>query len=130
MKKSVLTVLLSLLLSVTAQAQFMDYLTFAALSLTSSTQQVSPGPGSLLGWDCYNPNAAIAYVQIFDATTGVVLGTTVPNRVIPLNHNTTTGLQAPSPPFGVANGIQAAATTTQSGSTAPVSPVACEFYYR
>lgn len=130
MNKFVLTVLLSLLLSVTAQAQFMDYLTFATFNLTNGTQQVSSGSGPWLGYNCYNPNAAIVYVQIFDATTGVVLGTTVPNRFIPLAPNSPTGLQSPSPTFGAVNGIQAAATTTQNGSTAPVSPVACEFYFR
>lgn len=133
MRKFVALLFAASLLSVTAvQAQFLDWFVLPILSLTNSVQTVKSIAGPWLGYNCYNPNAAQAWVQIFDAATSgaVTLGTTPPNRTIPLAPSTTTGQQVPSPPYSVLNGMQVAATTTQNGSTAPSAPVSCEFYYR
>ena len=124
-------VLLILVLSVSsAFAQSADWLAYTNSALTNSVQTVKGSPGPWLAYNCYNSNATQAWFQIFDAISGVVLGTTVPKRSVPLAGLSLTGLQLPSPPFSGAVGLQVAATSTATGGSAPASPVYCEFYYR
>lgn len=113
-----------------AQAQFMDYFTYVTTTLSNTIQTAFASSGPVLGYNCFNSNVYTVYVQLFDATSGVVVGTTVPVRTIPVAAGSPTGLQAPSPPFAVNNGLQVAATTASGGSTAPASAISCEFYYR
>lgn len=125
-----LLALLGVLYSFTAGAQSTDWFTYQNSALTNGVVTVKGSPGPLLGYICYNPNAVAAYVQIFDSTTGVVLGTTVAKRVLQVPGLTSTGLQTPNPPFSGAVGLQVAATSTSSGGAAPSSAISCEFYYR
>lgn len=86
-------------------------------------------PLTVDGWDIMNTTAAIAYIQVFDATAANVnLGTTVADYIIPIpaNGRATAMLEAGSndmaPVAGSqrithAKGCTIAATTTRTGNT-------------
>lgn len=78
---------------------------------------------------CSNPNAATAFVQLFDTTGVVTLGTTVPVASIPVP----VGVGPPSmPPLGLnfLAGLKIAATTTVNGAVAPADPLDCTLAIR
>ena len=91
----------------------------------------SNGPGSGYGanmvmLECYNPNAAVTYVQIHDSqVAGVTLGTSVPRFSIGLPPNFRGGFSLGRPSVRFNLGITLAATTTAVGLTAPAAPVVC-----
>jgi len=90
-------------------------------SLTS-TATVSSAAGKFGGYMFINLNSAPAYIQVFDTTGAVTLGTTTPTFVIPLPANGTpaNGLGANleiTVGIGITNGIKVAATTTATGAT-------------
>lgn len=92
-------------------------------SLSNTVTAIKGSAGQVYGYDLHNPNAAISYVQFFNAATGsVTLGTTSPFMSIGIPANSRAALEFP---HGVAFGtaISVAATTTRTGSTAPSSPV-------
>jgi hypothetical protein len=82
----------------------------------STTATVSGAAGKFGGYMFFNPNNTVAYIQVFDMTGAVTLGTTSPTFVIPLpaggaaNVEFTIGI-------GLTNGIKIAATTTATGAT-------------
>jgi hypothetical protein len=86
----------------------------------------------LIYYSCYNPNGSDVFIQLFDKANpaAVTLGTTVANRVLTAPALSDTGPQQLVPSFAARNGLQIAATTTSNGSTAPSSPIDCEFGYR
>lgn len=105
----------------------------AAVELSTTVTSIRAVAGTLLTVECNNPNVLVTYVQMFDLATTVTLGTTVATRVVTLAPSTGTGIFAPVPPglsMPLANGLQVAATTTASGSTAPVYGVHCTFVVR
>jgi hypothetical protein len=81
---------------------------------------------------CYNPAAAVTYIQIFDAATAgaVTLGTTTPVVTfgVPTVASTT---MSTGGDLGIKffNGIQIAATTTPTGNTAPATAAVCNVLY-
>lgn len=93
-----------------------------ANALTTTVVTVKAVPGVLVWVACANPNAAIEYVQVFDTTSAVTLGTTAPKFSLAIGASTTV-LQ----PLDVAmyTGMKIAATTTPTGSTAPGTALAC-----
>lgn len=93
--------------------------------------------GTMGGYQIGNPNSTVTYIQVFDlATTGAVtLGTTTPTYVfsIPGNGTATVGGGGNvefSKGINHANGIQVAATTTPTGSTAPTNSLCALFLYK
>jgi hypothetical protein len=106
-----------------------------ANGLTNSVVSVKTSAGELGGYHCLNQSGAVAYVQVFDAASsgGVTLGSTAPTLSFGLP-------AAASLPGGgnlewsngihFASGIQVAATTTATGSTAPSTAVDCNFLYK
>jgi len=99
-------------------------LTNTASAVVSSTAAV------LNDYYVYNPNASVAYVQIYDVATagGVTVGTTTPKWSIGIP--ATSGANITNLNLTFANGIQVAATTTATGSTAPGTALDCNFGYR
>jgi hypothetical protein len=98
--------------------------------LSNTNSQIKSGQGTLGGWYVYNPNASVAYLQIFDTATGsITVGTTAPKLSIGIptasaaNLELTCGIQ-----FGTA--ICVAATTTATGGTAPSSALDCSFWFK
>lgn len=77
---------------------------------------------SLFAFTIYNASNAVAYVQCFDQATptDVSLGTTAPTWVIPVPTVASVSLALPQAVV-FAKGLQVAATTTATGSSAPSS---------
>ena len=115
-----------------ADAQQYDDLTSLQPSLTNSIATIKGSKAPLIYYSCYNPNGSDVFVQVFDKanSAAVTLGMTVANRVLTAPALSDTGPQQLMPPFAAKNGLQIAATTTSNGSTAPSSPINCEFAYR
>lgn len=97
---------------------------------TTTVRTVKGTGGVLGGWMVYNPNASVAYVQLFDvaSATTVTLGTTVPDAflVIPAA-SAANVLDALG--IGFTNGIKLAVTTTATGSTAPGAGLDLSVFY-
>lgn len=100
----------------------------AALSNTNS--QVKSGAGVLGGWHIYNPDAAVAYVQIFDTATGsITVGTTVPKLSIGVPPEDSIDMDSE---HGIIfnTAICVAATSDALGASAPGTPLDCNFWYK
>ena len=97
--------------------------------LTTVVQTVKSLPGTLGGWYIYNPNAAVTYVQIFDISGTVTLGTSVPKLSIGVPPGSAANVEISE---GVAffTAIKIAATTTAKGNSAPVSGVDVNLFFR
>lgn len=88
----------------------------------TTTATVSSAAGRFGGGMFINLNSAPAYIQVFDTTAAVTLGTTVPTFVIPVPANATAANGAAfvmdlSVGIAITNGIKVAATTTATGAT-------------
>ncbi len=99
--------------------------------LTNSTVAPAPGAHTLYGVSFVNPSStAAAYVQIFDATSGVTLGTTAPKLSfwVPMGG----AWEEKFGPVGLAfsSGITVAATATATGGGAPTAAVQAALYYQ
>lgn len=88
------------------------------------TTTVAPtaAAGKFGGYMLINLNSTPAYLQVFDTTGAVTLGSTAPTFVIPIPANATAanGLAANvelANGIVIANGIKCAATTTSNGAT-------------
>lgn len=84
-------------------------------SLTT-TATVSGASGKFGGYMFFNPNNTVAYIQVFDMTGAVTLGTTSPTFVIPIPAGAAANVEF-TIGIGLTNGIKVAATTTATGST-------------
>lgn len=97
--------------------------------LVATVATVKGSAGQLGGYIVYNPNATVAYIQVFDVAGAVTLGTTRPNLVIPVPPTSGANIE-----FGkgiaFANAIKIAATTTDSGSTAPGTGLTVTVVYK
>lgn len=91
-----------------------------ALSTTVLPVKMNAGAG-IVALTVYNPSNAVAYLQIFDAEipNDVTLGTTLPTWVIPVKTIDSVTLSMDPKSAWFRNGIQVAATTTATGSSAP-----------
>jgi hypothetical protein len=84
-------------------------------SLTT-TATASAAAGKFGGYMFNNPNTGTAYIQIFDTTGAVTLGTTTPTFVVPIPAGASANIEFTNG-IAITNGIKAAATTTATGST-------------
>jgi hypothetical protein len=88
----------------------------------TTTATVTSAAGTYVGGSYINLNSAPAYLQVFDTTGAVTLGTTVPTFVQPIPANATAAngaafvFDVPGG-IGITNGIKVAATTTATGAT-------------
>lgn len=83
-------------------------------ALLTGLQTVSTTPGFIQGMVVYNPNASVAYLEVFDTTAAVTLGTTKPNFILPIAATSTFILPTDLALF---NGAQIAAVTAANGAT-------------
>jgi hypothetical protein len=97
--------------------------------LSTTVQTVDSSAGSLGYYYCYNPNTTVAYIQIFDTSGTVTLGTTTPKLSIGIPGTAGGNLEWANG-VSFANAIKVAATTTATGSTAPSTAIDCNFGYR
>lgn len=92
-------------------------------ALLAVAQTVRTGGGVLQWAACYNPNAAVAYVQVFDSAAPTV-GTTAAALALPVPATSNIVFPVASQYF---NGVTVAATTTPGGSTALGTALVCNF---
>ena len=99
-------------------------------NLTNTVVAVKATGGVVAMVHCYNPNAAEAVVQLFNAPPGAVtLGTTVPYAIVPIAATSTGGWALSPLPVGFGVAISVAATTTASGGVALGTALDCNVYY-
>lgn len=100
-------------------------------SITNTVANVRLGQTQLFGWIINNVNASDVYLQFFNlAVADVTLGTTPPTHVLKFPANTATVyfFENVGVYFSVAMTI--AATTTETGSTAPGSALSVDLFYQ
>jgi hypothetical protein len=103
--------------------------TFLANGLSTTVQTVKGSAGELGTWYCYNPSGVVTYLQIFDTSGTVTLGSTAPvqSKGVPAFQAATieysNGLH-----FG--NAIKIAATTSATGSGAPATAMDCDLGFK
>lgn len=104
-----------------------------ATALASTVSDVKATGSAQIGRvNCYNPNATVAYVQLFNAPhASVTLGTTAPSDVIPLQATAQGGFSI----GGIGEtlggtGLSWAATTTPTGSTGVGTGLVCSISYK
>jgi hypothetical protein len=125
-KLSIIVAAAVALLATAAVAQVTGSAQVLLSTLSNTAQVVKAAAGKLQWLSCGNPNASIAYVQIFDAAsaTSVTVGTTSPKSVFTIAASSSTHIR---PEASFLNGIKAAATTGPTNGTAPGSAVVCSF---
>lgn len=106
---------------------FVDAVTTAAT--------VSGSAGKLSGFSVMNTNTTTAWMQVFDTTGAVTLGTTVPTASFPIPANSTAANGAGSNfvstvGMAIANGIKVAFTTTPKGATTVSTGVSGTILYK
>lgn len=99
-----------------------------ANALSTTVITVNSSAAVLTSYYCYNPNSSAAYVQIFDISGTVTLGTSTPKWSIAIP--ATSGANLAGLSLNFANAIKVAATTTATGSSAPSTALDCNFGYR
>jgi hypothetical protein len=85
------------------------------VSLTTAAT-VSSAAGKFGGYMFNNPNNGTAYIQVFDTTSAITLGTTTPTFVVPIPAGASANVEFAGG-IAMASGIKLAATTTATGST-------------
>ena len=91
--------------------------------------QIKSGSVFLFGWHIQNLDAAVTYLQFFDApASSVTVGTTTPTFVIAVPAS---GLHDAddSVPIGLKSGLTIAATTTATGAVAPTNGLNVNLFY-
>lgn len=97
----------------------------AALSNTSAT--VKSVPGIVGGWFIDNPNSSMTYVQFYDTTSAVTVGTTLPDFFLGIPANGAANVHLP---IKFTKGIKIAATTTRTGASAPASSLGVSLFVK
>ena len=101
-------------------------------SIGATLTLVTPGPTRFGGYFFGNTaNAAVSYVQIFDAptTSAVTLGTTAPKLSFAIPANGSANLHLGTDGIRFLTGVVIAVTTTRAGSTGPASTVDYNVWY-
>jgi hypothetical protein len=103
---------------------------FLASALGTTVKAVKASAGQLGMLQCYNPNSAQVYVQVFNLASGsVTLGTTTPALFVAIAPLSTGGYALSNPGINFSTAISIAATTTPTGSTAPTTAPDCDGVY-
>lgn len=123
-------------LSPTASGGWSGYALGGSNAALTTTQTVSAAAGKFGGYmTIINLNSTPAYIQVFDTTGAVTLGSTAPTYIItiPANATATNGLAANmelSNGLVIANGIKIAATTTSNGASTVATGVTGTILYK
>lgn len=96
---------------------------------------ISSAAGKFAGCALINTDSAPVYLQVFDTTGTVTLGSTTPTFVIPYLSNSTAANGAADRLWNdvgatIANGLKCAATTTQSNSTTSTNGLTGTIWYK
>lgn len=98
---------------------------FLANALSTTVVTVKGSAGTLGSYYCTNPSVADTFIQIFDISGTVTLGTSTPKWSIRIPTLGAANLSMMGLTF--ANAIKVAATTTATGSSAPATAADCNF---
>jgi hypothetical protein len=99
-------------------------------SLSTTVTGIKSSAGQIGYIQCWNPNASVSYIQLFDALSGsVTLGSTVPKLSIGVPPTNSTGFVLPLVGVQFASAISTAVTTTATGNAAPSTAVDCNAAY-
>lgn len=99
-------------------------------ALSNTKQEVRQGNTMIHGWNIQNPNAAASYVQFFNKlAANVTVGSTVNDYSLLIAANSSVYTDR-NRPLNFGTGFTVAATTTEAGSTAPVSALVVNIDYR
>lgn len=104
----------------------------AALTNTATGLSIQTQAINLMRIECWNPNTTPVFLQLFDAATGITVGTTVPTKSIecPAGNGTSDGIYDHEyNGIKFAAGLRVVATTTRTGSTAPTTAVPASIGY-
>ena len=98
-----------------------------------TTVTVQGNPGKFGGTALINTDSAPVFLQCFDTTGAVVLGTTAPTFVIPFPNNSTAANGIAdrveiSQGIKLLSGLKVAATTTSNGSTTSTNGLSGTIY--
>ncbi len=103
---------------------------FRNAAVLATPLAVKTSAGRIYGYHLHNPNTAVSYVHLYNATTAnVTVGTTTPavSLGIPANASLDLSSAVALLPFGTA--ISVAATTTVGGATAPATGIVANIYF-
>lgn len=101
-----------------------------AAALSTTVTAIKASAGSLYLVQCYNPNATVAYAQVFNIASGsVTLGTSTPLLSVPIPATSNGGFAMSTVPVAFGTAMSWAATTTATGSTAPGTALTCNAAY-
>lgn len=95
--------------------------------LTNTVVTVKAKQGIIDRLLCYNPNASVQYVQVFDTSGTVTVGTTAARFFVPLTPSATTYVNLGINMF---NAIKVAGTQSSGGPSAPGSALPCSVTFR
>jgi len=101
-----------------------------ATSQTTTVRTIlSSASGLFGGYYVYNPNSSVAYLQVFDVSGTVTLGTTLPDMTFGIPASAAANLEI-SQGVPMTNAIKLACTTTSTGSSAPGTGLDVTIFYR
>jgi sporulation protein YlmC with PRC-barrel domain len=95
---------------------------FFDLSVDNSAQTMKATAGTLYYVSAYNPNAAVAWIQLLNHATPTI-GTTTPVMVMQIPANGMNEMLIAAQGLSFSTAITYAATTTASGDVAPAAPL-------
>lgn len=96
-------------------------------AFTNAAVTIKATPGTVRRVVCDNPNSSTTeWVQFYDTTASVVVGTTAPKFALPVQ----AGVQAINVDVNFTAAIKAAATTSATGGGAPSTDLQCTLTFR
>lgn len=99
-------------------------------ALTNTAVVIKASAGQLYKLYCYNPNASVTYIQVYNvAAAGVTVGTTAALQSYGIPATSSSGFTHSLVGDQYGTAISAAATTTAGGGTAPGTAVDCNVSY-
>lgn len=103
-------------------------------ALSTTVQTVKASAGTLVFFEASNANTSDAFLQVFDVSGTVTLGTTTPTQSYLLPAGASSTLRGGVErvfvgPVNFANAIKIAATTTPTGNTAPSTALTVNIGY-
>lgn len=97
--------------------------------LSNSVQSIEESQVALKGWILNNNDASPRWVQVFfKPGASVILGTTPPDLTIQIGASSSVAIDFENT-FHEGTGLSAAATTTETGTSAPTARVTGTFLY-
>ena len=97
-------------------------------TVSNTVENIKASAGHLLGLHVHNPDAAEAFLQLFDVAGSPTVGTTTPKLSLRIEAGGDL-LFMPALPIAFATAIRYAATTTVNGGTAPGSDLVLNAIY-